>query len=239
MSSKYMEVSEIFGPTLQGEGPSVGSPAIFLRLRRCNLACEWCDTKYTWQASDPGYETYRRMTALQVADEVQKIRGRSHVLVITGGEPLIWQVRIAELVDELEPVWSELRIEIETAGTIQPSTPGLKWASFVSYNVSPKLASSGNEERKRIRFGALEYFASLGERANFKFVVSEKEDLQEIIELQAALEIDSRRIWLMPQAATPEELRLQAPIVAEYSKNYGYNFSSRLQVELWGGQRGT
>ena len=37
-------VSEIFGPTWQGEGPSLGRRCGFVRLGRCNLACTFCDT---------------------------------------------------------------------------------------------------------------------------------------------------------------------------------------------------
>ena len=47
-------VAERFGverPTFQGEGPSSGVPALFIRLSRCNLTCTWCDTPYTWDTS--------------------------------------------------------------------------------------------------------------------------------------------------------------------------------------------
>ena len=44
-------VAEIFGPTWQGEGPSAGQVAAFVRLGLCNLTCAWCDTAYTWDRS--------------------------------------------------------------------------------------------------------------------------------------------------------------------------------------------
>ena len=43
-----IRVNEIFGPTIQGEGSTVGKPCFFLRVAGCNLHCGWCDTYYTW-----------------------------------------------------------------------------------------------------------------------------------------------------------------------------------------------
>ena len=65
--SDLLEVSEIFGLTIQGEGPSVGRRAVFLRLRRCNLACDWCDTRYTWDKNDPDYDKYEVLTSEQIS----------------------------------------------------------------------------------------------------------------------------------------------------------------------------
>src|SRR5262245_42764119 len=42
-----LQVSELF-LSLQGEGPSAGTPAHFLRLQGCDVGCTWCDSKYTW-----------------------------------------------------------------------------------------------------------------------------------------------------------------------------------------------
>jgi 7-carboxy-7-deazaguanine synthase len=41
-------VSEVFGPTLQGEGPHTGQAAAYIRLGGCNLRCRWCGTAFTW-----------------------------------------------------------------------------------------------------------------------------------------------------------------------------------------------
>src|SRR5438046_5626962 len=48
VGTRTLVVSEIFGPTFQGEGPSLGRRCVFLRLGACNLHCRWCDTPYTW-----------------------------------------------------------------------------------------------------------------------------------------------------------------------------------------------
>ena len=63
-SKASLAVSEIFGPTLQGEGPSSGRRAMFLRLAGCNLSCSWCDTAYTWDWSR--YDKKAEVTMMQV-----------------------------------------------------------------------------------------------------------------------------------------------------------------------------
>ncbi len=61
-------VSEVFGPTFQGEGPTLGRRAAFVRLGRCNLDCSWCFVPETpilmadW--------TWRPAGELQVGDRV-------------------------------------------------------------------------------------------------------------------------------------------------------------------------
>ena len=41
-----IRISEIFGPTIQGEGPLVGRPTVFVRTGGCDYRCTWCDTLY-------------------------------------------------------------------------------------------------------------------------------------------------------------------------------------------------
>src|SRR4051794_5963800 len=89
-------VSEIFGPTWQGEGPSLGRRCGFVRLGRCNLACTWCDTPYTWdwERFDPAVELRRT----PVDDILSQLDAMDvDMVVISGGEPMLQQRHLALL----------------------------------------------------------------------------------------------------------------------------------------------
>jgi len=76
-----LRVSELF-LSLQGEGPSAGTPAHFLRLQGCDVGCSWCDTKYSWVASGG------REVDLDDLWEQARALAEASLLVVTGGEPL-------------------------------------------------------------------------------------------------------------------------------------------------------
>ena len=118
-----LDVVSVFR-TVQGEGPHVGTPAIFVRLAGCNLQCSCCDTDYT-----TGKQRY---SIKELVGKVWEARGTDKInwVVLTGGEPLRQNIRsfVKTLVE------NRLFVEVETNGTYAPD--GLNW--FHSIVCSPK-----------------------------------------------------------------------------------------------------
>ncbi|MFJ6140277.1 7-carboxy-7-deazaguanine synthase QueE [Kitasatospora sp. NPDC092286] len=226
-------VAECFGaevPTFQGEGPSCGHPALFIRLSRCNLTCVKCDTKFTWDWTrfDPRKESTKRTVAALVAWAASS---PVELVVITGGEPLIQQARLVELVREL--LAAGKRVEFETNGTIAPS-PELM-VDGARFNVSPKLASFGVEEGKSIVPSALEAFAASG-RAVFKFVASSVADLDRIAEL--AITHRLAPVWVMPEGTTAQAVTEATRVLADAVAARHWYFTVRLHVLAFADARG-
>ncbi|BFO16490.1 7-carboxy-7-deazaguanine synthase QueE [Streptomyces sp. KM77-8] len=226
-------VAESFGvevPTFQGEGPSCGHPALFIRLSRCNLTCAKCDTKYTWDWSrfDPRMESTKRSVADLVAWAASS---PVELVVITGGEPLIQQSLLVPL------VWGLLdagkKVEFETNGTIAP-IPELV-LDGVQFNVSPKLASFGMDEAKSVVPAALEAFAASG-RAVFKFVASSVADLDRIAELANAHRLAP--VWVMPEGTTAEAVTATTQALADAVAARHWHFTTRLHVLAFADARG-
>jgi 7-carboxy-7-deazaguanine synthase len=98
--------------TIQGEGPFMGHPSVFIRLHGCNLRCWFCDTEFS-DPSDPEWDVVR--LARVAYDECKfKVGQKADLVVITGGEPM--RQNIYMLVQHL--IRQGLRVQIETAGTL-------------------------------------------------------------------------------------------------------------------------
>lgn len=232
-------VSEIFGPTIQGEGPSTGQVAFFLRLGGCPLSCVWCDTKYTWDWSQfDSTEELMTLEVSQIADGL-KVLGfdyRTPLLVITGGEPMVQQLGITELLNELERIHRfPRRIEIETAGVRPPRVELLEYKNLF-FNVSPKLENSGNTFAARYKPDVLKMFID-SDRAIFKFVVNNG-DFTEILAMQASCHIPDEKIWIQPEGIADEALSEKLREIAPLAIERGWNISTRLQIYIWGNRRG-
>lgn len=230
--------------TLQGEGVSLGCPAVFLRLSLCNLHCSWCDTPFTWNwegtpwrhQDETKYSKDKHLIAQSPADLIpllEKVARTGDRLVITGGEPLLQQDEIEHLLSQLPPVFSA--IEVETNGTQLPSTEIDQRVS--QYNVSPKLSNSNNPDHLRLQPAALEFFAS-SEKAFFKFVILDEDDLAEVLALQARFALPAARILLMPEGRSPAALSKNRGWIAQRCLEHGFRLTDRLHVQLWGDQRG-
>lgn len=214
--------------TLQGEGQSIGNPAVFLRLHFCNLHCSWCDTKYTWDKK--GKEFWQEgedWNFQRTLEEVSNYPAKR--LVITGGEPMLQQGRIAEFMG-LIPDWE---IEVETNGTIEPLPLLIQRCQF---NVSPKLENSDNSLKLRYKPDVLKVFNGLP-KTTFKFVVQSEKDLAEIDQIVSGCELDPSKIIIMPEGTTQEDIRDHALSVSEQVKQRGWRLLPRLQVMLWGEKR--
>jgi 7-carboxy-7-deazaguanine synthase len=231
---------EIFA-SLQGEGPSMGKPCAFVRLSRCNLACEWCDTPYTWhfQGDDRphrGGTTYERQAnqvSLTEEDTAARIAAlRKPRLVITGGEPLLQAPALARMLALLPDV----AIEVETNGTVAPP-PALD-ALIHQYNVSPKLAHSGNAAELALVPERLAHWAA-EPRAFFKFVVAEPSQIEEVLDLAARFAIPRSRIYLMAEGTDPWTLASREHWLAQLCLDNNLTLSKRLHIELYGDTRGT
>ncbi|MEV0748478.1 7-carboxy-7-deazaguanine synthase QueE [Streptomyces sp. NPDC050273] len=226
-------VAERFGveiPTFQGEGPSCGHPALFIRLSRCNLTCTKCDSKESWDWSqfDPRKESTKQSVA-ELLDWASS--SPVELVVITGGEPLIQQAKLLPLVRGL--IAAGKRVEFETNGTIAP-VPELV-TDGVRFNVSPKLASFGVREDKSIVPAALETFVA-SERARFKFVASTMADLDRIAELADAHRLAP--VWVMPEGTTPEVLIATTRVLADAVAARHWHFTTRLHVLAFADIRG-
>jgi len=223
---------EVFA-TVQGEGVTAGVPCVFVRLAECNLRCSWCDTKYTWdwKSHDRSAETME-IAVDDVASRVEKAAGeRVRRAVLTGGEPLLQQEELGALAWRLRK--KGFRLEVETNGTIQPS-PALA-ESVEQWNVSPKLATSGNGLRARRRPDVLAWFA---ERANatFKIVMTSDADIEEARELFSG--VPPERIVWSPEGVDAAALAERSRWLAERCTAYGVRLGGRLHVFVWGGGRG-
>jgi 7-cyano-7-deazaguanosine (preQ0) biosynthesis protein QueE len=225
---------EIF-TSIQGEGITCGLPSVFVRLSLCNLACGFCDTKYTWDWAHFDRETETiEVTTEHVACEVlDRTRLGPRNVVITGGEPLLQQRELADLTRRLRG--ANLRIEVETNGTIIPADSLA--AGVDQWNVSPKLASSGNATAARERAEAIAWFAARTS-AYFKFVIVEPTDVDEAAAFAERYEITPARIILMPEGVAPRVLAERSRWLVERCQQTGARLGTRLHVLLWGAERG-
>ena len=231
---------EIFA-SLQGEGPSMGRPVAFVRLSRCNLACTWCDTAYTWRFEGDNrphrdglaFERKANQVVLDEAEVAARIMALGQDrLVITGGEPLLQGAALARMVALL----NGMSVEIETNGTVASHAALDPLVS--QYNVSPKLRHSGNPVDSAVIPERLAEWIQKPQ-AWFKFVVATPEDVTEVLELVEAHALPRTRVFVMPEGTDSETLRARERWLAPLALQHGLRLSDRMHIHLYGDTRGT
>lgn len=235
---------EVFA-SLQGEGASMGRPSTFVRLSRCNLACQWCDTAYTWRfTGDNRFHrddlAFERKANQVMTEEAEVARMVADLppdrLVITGGEPLLQGAQLARMLAALDEARPGMHVEIETNGSVAPHAA--LDARVQQYNVSPKLSHSGNPAELALVPERLEAW-SADPRAYFKFVIAEPADVDEVRALKARYTIPAERIFLMPEGRSSDVIRQRSPWLSDICTQEGYRFTDRLHIHIWGDTRGT
>lgn len=130
-----LQLAEIFY-SIQGEGTWTGTPAVFVRLAGCNLACDFCDTDYALKF------------IASIDDVVRMVRaegGDCPMVVLTGGEPLA-QADTPALIDALRR--DGRRVHIESNGTIFTELPADVWLCVSpKERVDPRMAARANEAK--------------------------------------------------------------------------------------------
>lgn len=227
--------------TLQGEGPMVGTPSVFVRLDNCNLKCRWgdtiCDAFYTsWSPSG----TVEDLDALLQRVDAFMTQHKCRQMVITGGEPALQPEVVQELA---QLVWRNGHSTIETNGT-----------RFIEYHrlslvcLSPKLSTStpvGTQfekvhERNRWQPDVIKKWMAHSEYY-FKIVIDTPADIDEAVRMleEVGQPLEPKHVLFMPQGVDATTLWARSRWLAEECKRLGVRFTPRIQVDIWGNQPGT
>ncbi len=167
--------------TIQGEGYHKGTAAYFIRIGGCDVGCHWCDVKESWNA-----EIHPPTAIKSIVDNAAKY---SDTIVITGGEPLMWDM--APLTEALKE--RKLKIHIETSGAYK-LTGQWDWICL-----SPKKNKLPEED--------------IYQRANeLKVIVYNKHDLK-FAEQQAASVSEECILYLQPEWSAREKV---IPMIVDY-----------------------
>nr|DAJ67238.1 MAG TPA: organic radical activating enzyme [Caudoviricetes sp.] len=252
-----LPIVEIFGDTIQGEGPLLG-PAVFVRTGMCNLKCEGfgctriapngetvvgCDTihavspkfKSTWteytkatdlidainKVGDPMLERYREFgtnTKFQV--------------VLTGGEPTMhWDNEVLQTtLKYFHDRGFHITVETNASRNIEFTED---YQRALQFSMSVKLSVSGEPERKRLNFDAINNIIENSTGSYFKFVVNPEtwdETSKEILNILNSTESANTQVYLMPLGETIEKQLKNTRFVFDVCAKYGFSFTPRAHI---------
>jgi len=242
-----LPVVEIFY-SLQGEGRYIGHPSVFLRLAGCNLGCPGfpCDTPRAIDARRYSAGWDRFESADEIIESINKaILLKTSVkpkhIVITGGEPTLHFSNhiFLELAQKL--LCLDYKITVETNGTIDLDFEGTPLLREFTYAMSIKLSNSDELFENRVKPSVINTYAEYAKECFLKFVVNKNninlDIYDEIIGIKSLIKQDID-IFCMPQGSTREELEITAKSVFEFCSKYGFIYSDRIHIRVYGKKDG-
>ena len=170
--------------TIQGEGYHTGTAAYFIRIGGCDVGCHWCDVKESWNAA------LHPPTKTDII--VENAKKYAKTIVVTGGEPLTWDMTI--LTQKLKA--ENLQVHIETSGAY-PVTGSWDW-----FCLSPK----------KNKLPVADAYAIAHE---LKVIIYNKHDFV-FAEEQAAKVNKNAILFLQPEWSKKEEM---TPLIVDYVMN--------------------
>lgn len=202
-----------------------------------------CDSYIAW---DRRFRTLSvKYTSIDLANEIIKMIGNRKIdIVFTGGEPLLHQEFIGDVLTELSKTVVFLNVTFETNGTVEIKDEDVDTLRQLPYeytfSISPKLSSSGEQKSVTYNLDAIEsiiYFDnSFSKDVYLKFVVDPSRTEDMICEIQDYIdEMDLHHydVYLMSVGGTYDEYIKNAPQVAKIAMETGYKYSPRLHIDLF------
>ena len=247
-----LEVNEIFGPTIQGEGKLVGNPSIFIRLGKCNFKCEGFAVEYetpsgikkcscdSYYAVDMAFkDQWQTMSSQNVIKEVEKRLPNYKIdIVITGGEPLLYwnDEEFQKLLKYY--VLNDYHVTIETNASLNIDFSH-EYQKRILFSMSVKLSNSLEPLKKRVNKETLKKIITNTNESYLKFVVDKdsinkaKNEIKEISKIVPTCEI-----YLMPMGDTAKDINEHSKEVIDMAIECGYKYCDRLHIRVWDNKRG-
>ena len=252
-----LEINEIFGPTIQGEGKLVGTPSIFIRFGKCNFNCvgfnvEYetpsgikkcgCDSFYAvdkeFKNSWTNYKSYE-----EIVNEVNKLtlKSSNHYkidIVITGGEPLLYwnKQEFQKLLKHYIEDGHQVTIETNASLNLNFTQD---YQKKIIFSMSVKLSNSLESLKKRVNYETLRKILKETQNSYLKFVIDTKILEEAKNEIQTILKnIPKVKVYLMPLGDTASSINDNCEEVIQLAIDYGYIYSDRLHIRVWDNKRG-
>lgn len=207
-------VAEIFGPTIQGEGPHVGMQTLFVRVAGCDFKCAWCDSKFAWKIDG----SIIRYDTKELADILVQECNNSKCsnVVLTGGNPCLYDFK--EVIDILHD--NNITVDIETQGSKMPD-----WLLDVDLLViSPKAPSSKQPDVYKTVNEYMKLLSSIRQKVAIKIPVFNEEDFEFAMKYYALVDyyrekgVDIDLYLSVGNTNTTEDGDISKRVLSDYEK---------------------